>query len=604
MSGDDGSSGRAVGRVRWELLVPLLTAAVYLPSLRSGFVNWDDDKYVQDNVLLRAPGGLARIWAGRHDLQYYPLTLTSFWLEYRAWGDRPSGYHATNVVLHAINALLVVFVARSLGLARWPSIAAGLLFGIHPLQVASVAWVTERKNVLAGVFFLASFLCYRSFRQRGDWRLYAACLAAFVLALLSKTATITLPACLWLADVLVDRRNRLRSAVGVAPMLLLALAAAIVTVLMERRATWEPLPFSVRPLVAAAAILFYVGKILLPIGLVPVYPRWAVSLTTPWLWLAAAGLAVAIGALWRLRRMIDPRFCWGLAAFVVSLSPMLGLASFGYLEHSFVADHFVYFGMVAMLCAIGAVFQGALRRGPVIVFGLLCMLLAVLTIRQQRVWADSVALWSRTRDRNPGFALGRNNLGCALLATGDLDGARRELTESIRLSPGFAPAHLNLGLVLKRRNDLEAAEREFREAVRLSPTAPQPHAMLGIILQMRRDYVGAAAAFRDAVRFAPDDPTVLNNLAWLLATCPIDAIRNGAEAVTLARRACELTRFADPRMLGTWAAAMAEAGQFAGAARLSEQAAGLALAQGQAELADVLRSRARIWAAGRSLRLP
>lgn len=606
------SPSRSDGRPPWALLVPILTAAVFLPSLDNGFVNWDDDKYIQENTTLFLPKGLATIWSGRHELQYYPLTLTSFWAEYRLWGNDAKGYHVTNVALHAANALLVVSVARALGMGLGASLVAGLLFGIHPIQVGSVSWASERKNVLAGFFYLLSFLAYRRFRAQGGRAVYAAGILAFAAALLSKTASVTLPAALWLADTIVDRRPPLRSLVPVLPMFALGVAAAAVTVHMEARATWTPEPFAVRPLIAVAAVWFYVGKILWPIPLVPVYPRWEVATSTPWLWASMLGFLIAAAVVFSQRRRLRSQVTWGLPAFVVGLAPMLGLLSFGYLEHAFVADHFVYFAAVGAFCAIAAALEPLLSRGrepfrralPAVITVAALVALAALNVRQQGVWSGSMTLWRHTLRHNPRFALGHSNLGSAFFANGKFPEARRQFETALAINPRAAYAHLNLGLVCKQENDIDRAAKHFREAARLQPGAAAPHTMLGVVHFLRREYAEAISAFRQGAAMAPNDPTAAANLGRLLATCPIDSLRNGKEAVSFAWRACVLTRFGDPQMLSGLAAAMAEAGRYGDAVKVAARAAGLAGALGQHDLANALQEQSRLHEAGLPLRLP
>ncbi|MCH8224440.1 MAG: hypothetical protein IIC97_01085 [Chloroflexi bacterium] len=210
------------------LLIPLFAILAYAIGVSNGYVFWDDGKYIRFNPHMTAPDGLWRIWFTFESPQYYPLTFTSFWLEYRLWGPNATSYFVTNVLLHAANGVLVFAVARALGQSRAVAWLCGCLFAVHPIQVASVAWLAERKNVLSGVFALTSMLLYLRFARRGGARLYAGCLLAYMAALLSKTAVVTVPVSLLLAELLIFRRPLRVALRRVAPMILLAgvLAAA------------------------------------------------------------------------------------------------------------------------------------------------------------------------------------------------------------------------------------------------------------------------------------------------------------------------------------------------------------------------------------------
>jgi hypothetical protein len=267
------------------LLVLVLLA--YTPALDAGFV-WDDDDYVTANVTLRSVTGLARIWVEPGAVpQYYPMAFTSLWLDYRLWGMRPFGYHLVNVLLHGLNAVLLWRLLVMLAVpGAW---LAAAVFAVHPVHVESVAWVTERKNVLSGAFYLGAFLAYLRFAPPGGrgagpvaWRAYAAALALFVLAMLSKTVTCTLPAALLI--VLWWKRPRLaaRDVLPLLPFFALGLGLSLVTIWMEKHhvgaqgADWA-LSAVDRCLIAARALWFYLGKLVWPAPLVFNYPRWRSS---------------------------------------------------------------------------------------------------------------------------------------------------------------------------------------------------------------------------------------------------------------------------------------------------------------------------------------
>ena len=338
----------------WAALITLLavTALAYRPTLSADFIRFDDQYYVVENDRLRTVEGLRKIWtpwATERGTQYYPLLVSSFWVEYHLWGLDARGYHTTNLILHLVNALLVFFLARAFGTSRRVPFAVAGIFALHPVQVESVAWVTERKNVLSGFFYLLSFLGYVHHRRVGSWTAYAGCLVAFVAALLSKTQTVTLPVSLLLADWALQQTGRLPrlGIVGlglrIGPLLALGLGAVTFTIQSEGRHITPP-EFSAieRVLIAANAAAFYVRLFLAPIHLAPMYPQWKLSADGTVWWIATVVWPFILALLFRFRRALGSLPLWGIAHFYVSLAPVLGFVSFNYLIYSFVADHFLY----------------------------------------------------------------------------------------------------------------------------------------------------------------------------------------------------------------------------------------------------------------------
>ncbi|MHC4081279.1 MAG: hypothetical protein ACYSU2_08170, partial [Planctomycetota bacterium] len=296
-------------------LLVLMTLAAYWPATSCGYI-WDDDDYVHQNVLLRSTGGLGEIWLDVGATpQYYPLVHTSYWLEYRLWEDDPRGYHVVNILLHALGAVLLWRVLKRLGVpGAW---VAAAVFALHPVHVESVAWITERKNVLSGVFYLGSALLYLRFTLRtGEDRpsrwLYAGALALFVCALLSKTVACSLPAALLL--VLWWKRGHIgwQDARLLAPFFALGVAFGLLTIWMEvhrvgaEGATWN-LTFIDRCLIAGRALGFYAGKLIWPWPLMFVYPRWQINASAWWQYTFPAAAAAVVVGLWLARNRIGVR---------------------------------------------------------------------------------------------------------------------------------------------------------------------------------------------------------------------------------------------------------------------------------------------------------
>lgn len=522
--------------------------AAYAPALRGGLL-WDDAAHVTA-AGLRSLGGLGRIWSELGATQqYYPVLHSAFWLEHRLWGDAVLGYHLVNVGLHALAAWLVAIAVRRVfaieGLAgagevrqqeraRTAGWLAAGIFVLHPVAVESVAWISEQKNTLSAVFYLAALLAYLRFDRERSARRYAVATGWFALALLTKTVTATLPA--ELLVILWWRRGRLRGREDVGPLtpwFALSLVAGATTAWVERTLIGaEGADFSLsaveRGLLAGRALWFYLGKLLWPADLIFIYPRWRIDSGVAWQWLfPLAALAVLAGLVVLARRRRGP-----LAAalfFGGTLFPALGFVNVFPFIYSYVADHFQYLASlgvivpVAMLTVAGA--QRMRRFGWLRRFGAAVLLggLAVLTWRQCGMYRDVEMLYRETLRRNPDCSMAHNNLGEIL---GDRAGGAEEalahFEAAVRADPRNAPARNNLGRALAQRpGRLEDAIAQYREALRLAPGLVEAHNNLGAALARRPSGVEEAIAhYRRAAELRPGWAAVHDNLGVALLGMP------------------------------------------------------------------------------------
>lgn len=497
----------------------LLTVVAYVPAFSAGFV-WDDDYYVANNATLRTAGGLWRVWTEpTASPQYYPLVFTTFWAEYRLWGAAPAGYHVTNALLHGANAILAWLVLRRLAVpGAW---LAAAVFAAHPVHVESVAWVSERKNVLSGFFYLAAALAYFRYlppdaeARTGDRRYYSLSVALFVAALLSKTVTCSLPAALLLVAYWKRGRVGRPDLVTTAPLFALGVGFAAVTVWMEKHHVGAAMDWSLTPvervLVAGRAVWFYAGKLVWPATLTFIYPRWDIDTAAAWQYLFPVAALAVVGAALALRHRVGRGPLVALLFFGGTLLPALGLIDVYPMRFSFVADHFQYLaslGLIALGIAAAVRFsrRWEARHGPalrVLAAGGLAVL-AVLTARQARVYESAERLWADTLAKNPACWMAHNNLGNLDAARGRLDLARAHYLESLRLYPGHAEAHNNLGMVLAREGKPAEAVAAFREALRLHPDLPQAHFNAGSVLADSRRSAEALPHLETFLRHNPD----------------------------------------------------------------------------------------------------
>jgi len=490
------------------LLLIVLTAAAYAPAARGGFI-WDDDAYVTANPTLRSAEGLQAIWTRPTSLpQYYPLVHTTFWIEYHLWKLDPLGFHVDNILLQALNACLLWLLLVRLEVPG--ALLAAALFAVHPVQVESVAWITERKNLLSTCFYLLAFLEYLKCRasessdRDGSRRAYAFSLAAFVCALLSKTVACSLPAAILIVHWWKQGRIRRSDVFRTAPMFAIGVAFAASTAVLEAGhvgASGDEWGWTSgeRVLIAGRALWFYAGKLLWPVDLTFIYPQWMIDAHVWWQWLFPAA-AIGVGALaWLARSRIGRGPLAALMLFGGTLLPALGFVNIYPMRYSFVADHFQYAACIALLtlCAstVWTWLDRANRRvravGYVVCGGIL-VLLSAETFLQARVYASATTLWDDTLRKNPACWMAHGNVASLLVDQGRRGEAaphfaiaRDHYTEMVRRQPQSAQAHRNLGteLMVEGRND--EADGQFAEAVRLDPRDYASHNYLGLSLSAR-----------------------------------------------------------------------------------------------------------------------
>jgi protein O-mannosyl-transferase len=511
----------------WLLFLALLMATLlaYYPAWHGGML-WDDDRHITRSDL-RSAEGLRRIW---FDLgatqQYYPLVHSAFWLQYKIWGDDTLGYHLVNIVLHALAAFLVGLILRRLAVPG--AYLAALVFALHPVQVESVAWITELKNTLSGVCYLGSAWFYLQFDAQRKGRLYALSLGLFVLALLSKTVTATLPAVLLV--VFWWRRGKLswnRDLRPLIPWCVIGIAAGLFTAWVERTmvgAHGVEYQYSIleRTLIAGRVVWFYLGKLIWPRPLIFIYPRWQVSQGAGWQYIFPIALAGLTAALWLLRsRARAPLAC--LLIFSGTLFPVMGFFNVFPFRYSFVADHFQYLACIAMFALFSAAVVQLMRRWwrpstlvAISLAGMIGVLLAIPTWSQSRQYQSDEVLYRSTIALNPACWMAHNNLGNVLQRQGRFDEAVVEHREALRHKRDYAEACNNLGTALQGLNQSEAAVAQFQAALRIDPNFAGAHLNLGNALQGQGKIAEAVEQYRMALRFEPESVQAQGNLGAAL----------------------------------------------------------------------------------------
>lgn len=523
-----------------------LALLVYLPALRAGFI-WDDDAYVTGNAALKSLRGLWEIWflPGQH-VQYYPLTFTSLWLNYHWGGLQPMGYHLVNILLHALNALFVWKLLEKLKVpGAW---FAGLVFLLHPVHVESVAWITERKNVLSGCFYLLSLLSYLRFKEKGSrlWPWYFASFLCFLAALFSKTVTGTLPVTILLILGWKETRFPQKDLIRMIPFLILAAGLGFITSAIENRhmaaigtADWIFSPAD-RVLIAGRALWFYLGKLLWPhpSTLAFIYPRWQIDPTALGQWLFPLSFILLMFLLWSFRSKWGRGPWTALACFTITLLPALGFKDFFPMRFSFVADHFQYLASIGPIaCAValaGISFGKHPRLRRVLAVGLL-LILGAFSWKQCGIYKDLGTLWRDTLSKNPGTWLAHNNLAAVLIEQGQYEEAGRHLEAARQLRPNDANTYSNLGALATALNDFEKASQYYRQALILAPGLSDIHNDFGVSLFKSGKTDPAIKCYENAIRLNPKDHNALCNLgnAYLRKGAVENAIRQYEKAIEL-----------------------------------------------------------------------
>ncbi|MCK4659310.1 MAG: tetratricopeptide repeat protein [Phycisphaerae bacterium] len=560
--------------------ITLLVLAVYWSVLnQGGFVIGDDDILIK-NPRLTAEDGLSRIWFSTESEQYQPLLYTSYWLERRIWGLRPFGYHLVNVLLHAANTVLIWCLLRRIGV-RGAAVAAAI-FAVHPVNVESVAWIYERKNVLSGLFYFLTFLALFRFEERRGWLWYWLALLSFIAALLTKTSVVVLPAMLllhwwWKRDLW-----RVRNLVASIPFFVLAGVMSAVTIWYEQHHTGASgieyaAGFAERFARAGWIVVFYLGKAFVPHNLMFFYPRWSVDPSAVLSYLPHVVMFIVFVVLLAKRRRWGRPVLFGLGWYVIALFPVLGFFDIYYHRFSFVADHFQYLALVGLIALCTHVVSWGLERwgvaganlvtgrariGGQVVAGLAVLACIMLTYQRAFVFRSTATLlYADTLQHKPDSWLAHHKLAEYLrqLSGGErekqLELARHHYAEALKLEPergiildGLGTTlslllklelHQHPGEKLANRPDLLPQYQEalgyLRRAVAADPDSALFHINLGTMLEFQSGPEEVIYQYQEAVSCNPNLPVAQFRLgqALLRAGRVKDGIRRLRKAVEL-----------------------------------------------------------------------
>jgi tetratricopeptide (TPR) repeat protein len=513
-------------------LLLLAVFVIFAQTVRHDFVNIDDDDYVSGNRYVR--GGLSAAnasWAftTRRASHWHPLTWLSLMLDAQLFGaDRPGRFHLTNVLLHAACAIVLFLGLKQMTRQLWPSALVAGLFAVHPARVESVAWITERKDVLSGLFGMAALWAYGWYVRRPSVGRYLLVAVLLALGLMAKPTLVTWPLLFLLLDYWpLQRPITVRLITEKVPLLMLVAASAVVTY-YGQSSTNSVMSLATVPLtdrIARAAILYfvYLGKTFWPVNLA-IYPADALD-HVPWGWPAAVLLVlITIAAIWAARRgwrWLAVGWLW----YLIALTPTIGLVQVGL---QLMADRFLYLPQIGLCIAVvwsaaqcfaasGNTSRATLRACSIVAVSLVLAVLGVTAWRQTTYWKDSETLWTRALDCTPRNPLALAGLGSALLAQGDADAAIGRCEAALQIDPQLLEAHYNLGLALASGGRHDDAIAQFRAALSSKPDFAKAHFNLASELSAKGGDDAAIAEYQEALNLVPDYAEAHNNLATLLA---------------------------------------------------------------------------------------
>ena len=605
-SAASGTSALPLGAMAGVTLIIVTVFLAYLPSISGGFI-LDDNLLLTENQLIKASDGLYKFWCTTEATDYWPVANTTLWIEWRLWGMHPTGYRVTNLILHVAETLLVWLILRKLSIPG--AFLAAMIFAVHPVNVESVSWIAQRKDMLAVLFFLVSIYCYlknisSSCSDNSQHRLHTPCsepahgvcgvlsgrwywisLAAFVLAMLSKVSVAILPVLLlvivwWMRPL--TRWVLLRTA----PFFAVAVVLTWVNMWFQTRGTDVVIRnagFTERLLGAGGVVWFYLYKAILPFDLAFVYPQWHIETGNPLWWLPLLAVFIVTAALWLYRKSWSRPFLFAWGFFCVALAPVMGFMDVGFMKHSLVADHYQHIALIGVIALVSAgwnVWLEHARDGwhwaATIVIIVSVGVLAFLTWRQSGLYRDAITLYEATLEKNPGCWMAHNNLGIELAHAGRLREAVEHYTQALRLKPDNSETHNNLGNTLIKIGRRPEAIEHYKEALRIKPNIVDAYNNLGNAFKELGQYQQAIDHYEKALRLNPNYLEAHYNLGLALAETgrPEEAIEHYRQALRLG-----------PNIITIWtnmALAYANMRQSAEAIAAARKALELARSQGQA----------------------
>lgn len=554
VSPDDSSkkSAEPLRGLRWDLikagLILLACFWIYSPVYHGEWL-WDDDYLLTNNPAMKSLDGLWNIWFSPTTADYLPLTLTALWVQWRLFGMDSTGYHIVSILLHAVGSCLVWLLLRCMNL-RWAWLA-GLVFAIHPLCVVSVSWISEIKNTLSLPFFLLAAIFYVRFDDTSRRKFYWAALIAFLAAMLSKSSVVMFPVLIllysWWKRGRLTKADFLRSA----PFFAISLALGLVTLNFQlvRAIGSEPIPiggFDSRLAIAGMAIVFYLSKIVCPIHLLPIYPQWQANPPDPFQfapWFFILGVALVF---LKYRKSWGRHALMGFGFFFVTVLPVLGFVPMSYMRVGWVSDHFLYIPMIGILAYGISCFAWMYERvayGAKVAFLTASPLVIGFLVFESHayagIWKNEDKMWLYTLQRHWNCWQAHNRYGAREFNRGHIEVALKHFLEATRLRPDLAETQNNLGSALLAHKDTQGAVACFSKALKMSPDIIAIQTNLARALLLDGQLQAAVDLYGDLAKRFPDNAVFQCN--WGVSLYRAEQLE---ESIKCFRRALEI----DPKL--------------------------------------------------------
>src|SRR2546423_3912505 len=576
-----------------------LVALIFFQTAHFNFVNYDDGSYVFENAKIRAGltwRGIVWAFTHVHSQNWHPLTSISHMIDCQLFSLNAGQHHLVNVGLHTVVALLLFTFLWYSTDAIWASAIGAAIFAIHPLRVESVAWISERKDVLSGVFFMLTLLAYARYIRGQTGQRMAMVAVCFAFGLMSKPMLVTTPIVLLLLDYWpfdrFKKQGLWKLILEKVPLVILSVGSCAATLIAQQVAigSTESLPLASRIDNALVTYVNYLRQMFWRVDLVPFYihPEWRLG---TWEIIGAIILlAGTTAAMFLLRRKL-PFLLVGWLWYIVMLLPVIGIIQVGLQAR---ADRYTYLPQIGVIMAV----VWALRdltslsrtRAVVLLPASLAVIgsLSFLSYRQATHWHDTESLWTYTLNRSPENDVALAGLAGIEVVRGQTDDAITHYRHALALRDGNAAAHYGLALALSQQRKIDEAIEHWQRSLEIQPDNTDARNYLGTALAGIGRTREAIEQWQQTLAFDSDNGNAANNLAWVLATSPDPTLRDGAKAVAYAKRATQLPGGDNPLVYRTLAAAYAENRQFAEAISAAEHAKQLAQATGNSALVSEL----------------
>jgi tetratricopeptide (TPR) repeat protein len=635
----------------WSLLIfltlILITFAVFYQVRSFEFVNSDDPVYVYQNPNVWAGITLEAIkWAFTtgYGGNWHPLTWLSHMLDWQLFGSNPAGHHLVNLIFHIANTLLLFVVLRQMTGAIWPSAFVAALFALHPLHVESVAWVSERKDVLSTFFWMLTMWAYVRFVHRPKIASYLPVVVFLALGLMAKPMLVTLPFVLLLLDYwplgrLGKKGSLFHLFIEKIPLFAMSLASCIVTFIVQEKGgtmhAGEKYSFLIRLANASISYLQYINKMIWPVRLAYFYPHPGQNVSI--LYAVISAIFLLAVTIFILRLAKDHRYLFtGWFWYLGTLVPVIGLVQVG---DQALADRYSYVTLTGLFIIIAwglpdLIARWRYKKNALILPALVIIsAMSICTYFQLRHWRDSLSLFQHALDVTennyvahfciagpllvqkradeavyhcseavrirPGYLKAQIGLANALFEAGRLDDAVAEYRKFLQIKPDDPNVLYALGIVLSQQGKTDEAIKYFAEAIRIKPDFAAAHDNIGRAMALQGRIDEAIAHFEWALKIKPDWVGPMNNIAWFLAASEKTTAHNPDKAIKFAQRACELTNYKNPGLLDTLAVAYAAAGDFSKAIETAEKALELCRTPKQNTLKEEIENRLVLYKAGK-----